>query len=393
MYLAPSYILPALKIAFDAKRYFNNTTGLGFYSRTLLEGLRRFYPEHEYLLYTPYNKGRLSLSNDGIRLPDSRLGRTFHPLWRSRGITRQLKRDGVEIFHGLSHELPSGLHHADIRSVVSVYGLIFMRFPNLYPAVDRFFYKQKYRRAAEQADMVVAISEQTRADLVEYFNIPAQNIQVIGQSCDLVFERLSLRHLPGRLEFPFAKTAGLPDSDYLISVGSLTPRKNWHTLLDALFLLKNQGVHVPLVAIGSGNSPYAKALQVQSQRLGVQVYWLDQYVPTQDLALLYRRAIALIYPSIFEGFGIPILEAMTVGIPVVTSKGGCFKEVGGSAALYADPNNAADLAHKISKVLDGEVHAELRSKIPNQIAQFSPERICAEWIEVYSGLMTFSHLT
>jgi len=385
VYLVPSITAPALTIAFDAKRYFNNATGLGFYSRTLLEGFRRFFPEHQYLLYTPCNRGQLALSEDGIRLPDSWLGRTFHPLWRSRGITGQLKRDGVEVFHGLSHELPTGLRRAGIRSVVTVHDLIFLRYPDLYPPVDRFFYNQKYRRAAKQADVVVAISEQTRADLVEYFNIPAQNIQVIGQSCDPVFERLSLWHMPDQLAMPLAEAAGLPGSDYLISVGSLTPRKNWHTLLDALFLLKNQGLHVPLVAVGSGKNSYAESLRAQSKRLGLQVYWLDQYVPTQELVLLYRRAIALVYPSIFEGFGIPILEAMTVGIPVVTSHDGCFAEVGGSAALYADPNVAADLATQISRVLDASVRAELISKMPAQIAPFSPEKICAAWMDVYTG--------
>lgn len=372
-------------IGFDAKRYFNNPTGLGFYSRTLLEGLRRFYPEHQYLLYTPYNRDKLALVSDGIRMPDSWLGKAFHPLWRSRGITRQLQRDGVEVFHGLSHELPNGLKRAGIRSVVSMHDLIFMRFPNLYPPVDRFFYEQKYRRAASQADRVVAISEQTKADLEAFFKIPPQQVQVIGQSCDVVFERLSLRHHPDRLELPLPGTAGLPAADYLISVGSLTPRKNWHTLLDALFLLKNEGLDVPLVAVGAGNSAYAKGLQEQSEKLGLQVYWIDEHLQTQTLALLYRRAAALVYPSVFEGFGIPILEAMTVGIPVVTSRGGCFEEVGGAAALYADPSQAADLARQISKVLETETHQDLVSKIPAQIARFAPDKICEAWMEVYLG--------
>ncbi|MDO8366443.1 MAG: glycosyltransferase family 1 protein [Saprospiraceae bacterium] len=375
-----------MTIAFDAKRYFNNATGLGFFSRTLLEGLRRFYPEHQYLLYTPYNRGQLAVATDGMRLPDSWLGRAFHPLWRSRGITQQLKRDGVELFHGLSHELPLGLRRAGIRSVVSVHDLIFLRYPNLYPAVDRFFYEQKYRRAAEQADRVVAISNQTRADLQEFFKIPAQHVRVIGQSCDDAFERLSLRHLPDRLALEIPKDLGLPASDYLISVGSLTLRKNWHTLLAALFLLKEEGFDLPLVAVGTGKGAYPEGLRLQAKKLGLQVFWLDHYVPTQELALLYRRAAALVYPSVFEGFGIPILEAMTVGIPVVTSRGGCFEEVGGSAAIYANPKEAPDLAEQISRVLDPGVRADLISKMPAQIEQFSPSKICAAWMEVYKSV-------
>lgn len=374
---------PVVTIAFDAKRYFNNATGLGFYSRTLLEGLRHFHPENRYLLYTPYHRGSFGASDEGIRLPETWLGRTFHPVWRSRGIVKQLRRDGVDVFHGLSHELPAGLSQAGIRSVVTMHDLIFLRYPALYPATDRFFYQQKYRRAAAQADAVVAISEQTKADLVAFFGVLPEKIQVIGQSCDAVFEHLSLRRQPDRWALPLPEGRDLPASDYLISVGSLTPRKNWHRLLAALALLKNQGFDVPLVAVGTGQSAYAKGLRQQAEASGVRVFWLDRHVPTPELALLYRRAAALVYPSVFEGFGIPILEAMTVGIPVVTTRGGCFAEVGGSAVLYADTSDDADLATQIARVFDAGVRQELLAKMPAQIQQFSPERLCAAWMAVY----------
>jgi len=383
---------PLLTIAFDAKRYFNNATGLGFYSRTLLEGLRRFYPDHQYLLYTPYNRGKWATAADQIRLPDSWLGRMFHPLWRSSGITAQLQHDGVEVFHGLSHELPTGLRRVGIRSVVTMHDLIFMRYPDLYPSIDRIFYEKKYRRAAEEADCVVAISEQTRADLEHFFNIPAQKVRIIGQSCDATFARLSLRKQPNHMALPRSLGENIPTSDYLIAVGSLTPRKNWHKLLDALFLLKNQGLKIPLVAVGTGKSAYAKALRIQAEQLDIHTFWLDEFVTTKELAGLYRRAAALVYPSVFEGFGIPILEALTVGIPVVTTRGGCFEEVGGPAALYASTNDVEDLAHQIARVLEPDVRAELISKMPAQVEKFSPQRISSAWMEVYGGQMALRSL-
>jgi len=386
VYLVP-LLYPLLTIAFDAKRYFNNATGLGFYSRTLLEGLRRYYPDNQYLLYTPYNRGKWATAEDEIRLPDSWLGRMFHPLWRSGGITAQLQRDGVEVFHGLSHEFPTGLRRVGIRSVVTMHDLIFMRYPDLYPSIDRIFYEKKYRRAAEEADCVVAISEQTRSDLERFFNIPAQKVRIIGQSCDATFDRFSLRKQPNRLALPRSLKENIPTSDFLIAVGSLTPRKNWHILLEALFLLKNQGLNLPLVAVGAGKSAYAKGLRVQAEQLDIQIFWLDEFVTTEELAQLYRRAAALVYPSVFEGFGIPILEALTVGIPVVTTRGGCFEEVGGPAALYADTNDVEDLAQQIAKVLEPDVRAGLISKMPAQVEQFSPETICSAWMEVYRGQM------
>lgn len=372
-------------IAFDAKRYFNNATGLGFYSRTLLEGLRRFYPEHQYLLYTPYNRGRIGAVDDGIRLPDSWLGRTFHPVWRSRGMTRQLKKDGVQVFHGLSHELPLGLRNAGIQSVVSVHDLIFMRHPELYPGIDRYFYEKKYRRAALEADVVVAISEQTRADLDYFFGIPAHKVQVIGQACDAMFERLSFRHLPDPNALPVPDGISLPEDPFLLCVGSLIPRKNWHQLIRALELLKLRGYDIPLVAVGSGKSAYALGLEEQAIRAGIRVHWVLRHLPTEALAGLYRRAAGMVYPSVFEGFGIPILEAMTVGIPVLTTRGGCFEEVGGPAALYASPDQPEEIADQILQLLNPQIRAKLLPAMTTQIAQFAPEKICAAWMETYLG--------
>lgn len=377
--------LPAVIIAFDAKRYFNNATGLGFYSRTLVDGLRRLYPEHQYLLYTPYNRGKLAINTDGIRLPDSWMGRTFHPLWRNRGITRQLKRDGVQVFHGLSHELPQGLTRAGIRSVVSVHDLIFMRYPELYPTIDRYFYEKKYRQAAKDADVIVAISEQTRTDLQAFFQIPPERVRVIGQACDNIFERLSLRHLPDPLALPVPAGITLPEQPFLMAVGSLTPRKNLHRLLRALELLQLRGYVIPLVAVGSGKSDYAVLLVEQARRARLSVTWINQHLPSEALAGLYRRAAGLVYPSIFEGFGIPVLEAMTVGIPVLTTRGGCFEEVGGAAALYASPEEPEEMAEQILRIMDPVLRQELAPRMSEQIQKFSPERICAEWMKAYGS--------
>ncbi|MCC7465695.1 MAG: glycosyltransferase family 4 protein [Saprospiraceae bacterium] len=373
-------------IAFDAKRYFNNATGLGFYSRTLVDGLRRLYPEHQYLLYTPYNRGNLATNTDGIRFPDSWIGRTFHPLWRSKGITRQLKRDGVQVFHGLSHELPQGLRRAGIRAVVSVHDLIFMRYPELYPAIDRYFYEKKYRKAAKEADVVVAISEQTRADLHTYFQIPPERVRVIGQACDSVFERLSLRHLPAPRALPVPAGISLPEQPFLMAVGSLTPRKNLHRLLQALELLQQRGYDIPLVAVGSGKSDYAGSLVEQARKAGLHVTWISRHLPSEVLAVLYRRAAGLVYPSIFEGFGIPVLEAMTVGIPVLTTRGGCFEEVGGAAALYASPDDPEEMADQILKLMDPARRLELSPLMNEQIQKFSPEKICAAWMKTYEAV-------
>ena len=375
-----------MRIAFDAKRYFNNATGLGFYSRTLVNGLRAFFPENEYLLYTPYIRRNYAPDDSGARFPEGGLSKLIHPLWRSRLITSQLKHDGVQVYHGLSHELPSGLSRAGIRSVVSMHDLIFMRYPNLYPASDRFFYQWKYRKAALEADVVVAISEQTKRDLIDYFGVPAWKIRVIGQSCDPAFSEYSLGAIPDRNTVPLPSDIRVPESGFVIAAGSLTPRKNWDGLLRALSVAKESGHDIPLVAIGTGNSDYARSLPALAASLGVSVVWINRHIPSRELAALYRRASALVYPSIFEGFGIPILEALTIGIPVVTSTGSCFGEVGGEAALYANPRSAEDMAEKIIQVMDTRTRDRLLEQAPGQVRKFDLKHICEIWNGLYNDL-------
>ncbi|MBL7826256.1 MAG: glycosyltransferase family 4 protein [Saprospiraceae bacterium] len=377
-----------MKIAFDAKRFYNNATGLGFYSRTLVNSLRLFYPHHDYLLYTPYDKGRLVADKKGMRLPDSWFGRLTHPLWRSKHMVSQLKRDAVSLYHGLSHELPIGLKKAGIPGVVTMHDLIFLRYPEFYPALDHFFYQKKYNRSAHAADIVVAISEQTRSDVAEFFKVPLARIKVIGQSCDPVFSALSLFKHPDRGQFPLPADLDIPDADYLIAVGSLTPRKNWHRLIEALALVREAGVDIPLVAVGAGNSPYAQSLVELAVSKKVKVFWVKRHLPSDQLSCLYRRANALVYPSVFEGFGIPILEALTCGIPVVTSQGSCFSEVGGQAALYTDPSDPASLADGIFQVLTSTTRRQLLAFAPEQVVKFSPEIICRQWMDVYEELVT-----
>ncbi len=376
-----------MRIAFDAKRYFNNATGLGFYSRTLVNGLRAFFPENEYLLYTPYIRKNYAHNNTGVRFPERGWEKLAHPLWRSKTISAQLKKDGAQVFHGLSHELPSGLSSAGIRSVVSMHDLIFIRYPELYPATDRFFYRKKYKKAAQDADVVVAISEQTKRDLMDYFGTPAWKIRVIGQACDPIFGEYSLNAVGEHDVIPVPSDLKLPSDSFVMAVGSLTPRKNWDGLIRALSLTRERGVDIPLVAVGAGNSDYARTLPGLAEKLGVTVVWINRHIPSRELATLYRRASALVYPSLFEGFGIPILEALTTGIPVVTSHGSCFGEVGGNAALYADPLLPEDLAEKIIQVLDEQTRKKLLAHAPSQIRQFELRSICQTWNGLYNELL------
>ena len=180
-----------LKIGFDAKRAVRNFTGLGNYSRLVIDVLSREYPANDYRLYTPSVrqndrlKTLIGRKNVTLVTPDTATGRALPALWRVYGgLTSQIARDGIGLFHGLSNELPLDIARAGIPTVVTVHDLIFRRLPECYKPVDRAIYDYKFRHACENATRVIAISERTRDDIVELYGIKPGKIDIVYQGCD-----------------------------------------------------------------------------------------------------------------------------------------------------------------------------------------------------------------
>jgi glycosyltransferase involved in cell wall biosynthesis len=358
-----------MNIGFDAKRVFHNATGLGNYSRDVLRILHRLRPEHAYFAYTP-RPGKMPFELSGgrfeVRGPRGPLGRAIPALWRTGGIVRDLRADGIRLFHGLSNELPLGLD-GGIAGVVTIHDLIFERFPELYPPLDRRIYAAKARSAVRRAQVVVAVSEQTRRDLVELYGADPGRIRVVYQTCHEAFrappaaERL--REVAARYELP---------GRFLLAVGTIERRKNLLVALRALEGLPG----VLLVAVGRP-TPYAEELVsfARARGLSGRVRLLSG-VSTEDLAAMYRLATLALYPSLFEGFGIPIVEALFSGTPVVTTKGGCFGEAGGPGSAYVDPHDPDALREVIRRLLDDEgERARMREEGLLHAARFSEEAI------------------
>ncbi|MFW5820469.1 MAG: glycosyltransferase, partial [Bacteroidota bacterium] len=181
-----------MKIAFDAKRAFCNPSGLGNYSRMVIRQLCEYYPENEYLLYSPQNG---SVDPDfpppkaELKLPETFISRLFNSYWRSYSLKNILINEKPDIFHGLSNELPLNIHRSNIKSVVTIHDLIFIRFPDLYKHIDRNIYLKKFKYASKNADIVIAVSEQTKRDLIHFFNTPEEKIKVVYQSGDPLFSK------------------------------------------------------------------------------------------------------------------------------------------------------------------------------------------------------------
>lgn len=376
-----------MRIGFDAKRAFNNHTGLGNYSRFVIEALLKYAPLHEYSAYTP----KPPRDNNGLKLspklPTTLIG---GGLWRSWLINNDLKKDNVDIFHGLSNEIPFEIRKSGVKSVVTIHDLIFLRYPELYPAIDRFFYQQKFRYACENADAVVAVSQQTKDDIMEFYKIPAERIRVIYQDCQSIFfPSATLRERPSagtpaatfdeRVGDDILKKYSL-NKPYIICVSSFSERKNQKRLVEAFQQLGLKDYELVLVG---GKSKYAEEIALNSPQNTRILYG----VPSADLPALYQGASLCVYPSFFEGFGIPIVEALHSGIPVVAATGSCLEEAGGEGALYANPLDINDLADKMQQVLSNDYLREnLILKGKEHVKQFSAENIAGQLIELYQEL-------
>ena len=375
-----------MRIAFDAKRAFLNDTGLGQYSRNLLSALFAGYPQHEYYLATTQT-GPLfqpAGSNVHIELPKG-LYKTFPSLWRSNGVRHDLSRLCIDLYHGLSHEIPVGLPATGIKSVVTMHDLIFERYPQQYRQVDVAIYRKKFRYAADHADRVIAISKQTALDLQHYYSVPENRISVCYQSCNPAFaDWLSDEQLKRVRE-----KYGLP-VQYLLIVGSVIERKNLLTVCKALYALKGK-LDIPLAVIGKGGE-YMKQVKsyLKANGLEERVLWLSENpggVAGEDMPAIYQAAAVMLYPSIFEGFGIPILESLWSRLPVITSNLSCMPETGGDAARYIDPYDIEALAYAIQEVTNNEeLRRDMVERGLRHAAHFTPELCAANVMKVYEEL-------
>ena len=373
-------------IGFDAKRLFNNFTGLGNYSRTLLHNLQLFCPENEYHLYTPSVISNLQtaefINNSSYKtfVPNS----LFKSYWRSVSIVNQLQKDKLDIFHGLSHELPVNINKSGIRSVVTMHDLIFKIYPSTYKLIDRSIYDRKFRYSCVKSDKIISISESTKRDIIELYGIDSKKIEVIYQSCNpLFYSQQSIENrdlITGRYHLP---------ENYLLYVGSVTERKNIATIIESYDFLPGD-LKLPLVIVGNGSSYRNTVLKlIEKKNLGKYVIWITNLTNPEELKALYNKASVFIYPSVYEGFGIPVIEAMLSRAPVITSNVSSLPEAGGPDSFYIQPTDAEQMAEGIKKIL---TDTNYRKKMVESGYSYAREKFDAaantkKLVDLYSSLL------
>ena len=372
-----------MKIAFDAKRAFYNSSGLGNYSRNTILLLHKYFNQNEYYLVTPSNKktNLFSYSNEfKIIIPPYICGKFFKRFWRSYLIVNELQKKNIKIYHGLSNELPININKSKVKSVVTIHDLIFMRYPQLYKSHDRYIYQKKFKYSCNVADRIIAVSEQTKEDIINYFNINEQKIDVIYQGCNSIFynkiDNLTKENIRNKYKLPLK---------YLLYVGTVEERKNLFLIIKAL---KEGKIDIPLVVAGK-STKYIDIIKkyITDHHLEENVLFFHN-VDFDDLPGFYQMAEMLIYPSIYEGFGIPILEALVSKIPVITSTGSCFKETGGNSTIYIDPNNIYNLIEAINKILsDNDFKNKMIVDGYEHSGKFSDNKIAENIMNVYKKVL------
>lgn len=375
-----------MKIGFDAKRIVCNGTGLGAYSRTLVNDLATLVPTSTQLnLYAP-NKGNDALrsqvrerANVRYIYPDH-TSRLRQDLWRMHGIVDDLRRDGVSLYHGLTGELPLGIKAAGIKTVVTIHDLIFMHHPEYYNWIDTKIYAWKFHRTCQEADRIIAISECTKRDIMRFGGVDPSKIDVIYQSCGTAFKNRESEKKLHEVHISYE----LPKR-YIVSVGTIEERKNVLLAVKALTMIPDE---ICIVIVGRP-TPYLKQVTdfVAAHAMEHRVKILHN-VPFADLPAIYQMAEACVYPSRYEGFGLPVIEGIQSGLPVVACTGSCLEEAGGNGAIYVDPDDAYAMSQAIKSVLKGSEGREQRIEQCQQyVTRFEGTNVAQKVLDIYGRLL------
>ncbi len=398
-----------MEIGFDAKRAAQNRTGLGNYSRFIIRTLSEHFADNGYHLYIPkphrmpYLSEIPTLSRLFLHFPPKGFWSKLRSIWRVWGMTKDIQTDGITLFHGLSNELPlnigtpkkrkAGQGERRCKYVVTIHDLIFIHTPQYYHWIDRQIYNFKFRRACQCADRVIAVSEYTKQEIMRYYHTPEEKIDVVYQGCDPVFAQdINMDKLKEVKE-----KYQLPDR-FVLYVGSIEERKNLMLVAKAMAKIEKKEVDttpdtkgdacIHVVAVGR-HTPYVDQIQMYLKEQGIgHLFHFYHQVPYEDLPSFYKLARTFAYPSRIEGFGIPLLEAITSGLPAIGCTGSCLEEAGGPDSLYVNPDDATGMAQAILRTCNDEGLRQQMIRAGKEYARnFTDEKLAHDLMEVYRKVL------
>lgn len=378
-----------LDVAINAQLVTFGTTyrnaGVSRYTYALLSGLAAAPAPHQYTAFV--NRAELAAAEASAPVASGRVRvlpagwKTSHPAsrvaWEQVALPGILRRLGADVFHSPVNVLPERLPCA---SVVTVHDLAFVKYPQYFRPARRVYQRTFTRRSVRAATRVVAVSESTRRDLIDAFGAAPERVRVIHPAIDGDFQPVE----DAETRASFRARRNLPER-YILFLGTLEPRKNLLVLLDAYARLRGAVGEAPPLVIAGAKGWYYDSVFARARALGLErSITFAGYVARGEQPLWYACAELFVYPSVYEGFGMPVVEALGCGTPTITSSVSSLPEAGGDLALTVDPRDAQGLAHAMQRMLaDSNVRGRVRREGPGWAKRFSAARMAEAYVDVY----------
>ncbi|MCX6806778.1 MAG: glycosyltransferase family 1 protein [Candidatus Berkelbacteria bacterium] len=353
-----------MKIGIDASKLsVLQKTGTEYYTKELINQLILLDRKNDYILYS---KEQIDFSlpsnfqNQVISMPY---------LWTKIGLSAKMLVSSPDKLFIPAHIMP--IFHP--KTIVTFHDIAFEKFPECYSVFQRWYLKNFAKNIVKKATKIIAVSNSTKKDLIEYFNCPKEKIEVVYHGYD------------NKIFKPVTKPKQIVNGEYLLSVGRIEKRKNIITLVKAFLNIKKSYPKIKLVLVGQegyGYQDIRSTIKSLPKDIQKDIVTLG-YVRKEDLPSLYANARIFVFPSKYEGFGMPILEAQACGCPVVCSNTSSFLEVGGNSVIYFDPNNALQIAERILYLLcDNKKRDDIIKKGFQNIKRFSWEKCARETLKL-----------
>lgn len=373
-----------ISLGIDAKRAFRNNVGLGNYSRNLIHNLEKSSFE-SIGLYSPKGPNQENLKfqqklNKSQTIVPEGLDSLF---WRDLKLSGVLEKNKIQLFHGLSHTLPYKLK---CKSVVTMHDLIFLKHPEYFSLADRISYKLRFKYAAQSSDHIISISEHTKRDLVELLKVPEEKITVTYQPCS---ENFFVKHIDDACRSLINEKFNISKKPFLLYVGTIEKRKNLAKAVAAFGELDSRiQAEYDFLVIGKKTEYYSE-VEEQIKKYGLEnKIKYSGFVSNEDLVDLYNLAYLFVYPSLYEGFGIPVLEAMQCGTPALTSNTTSLLEVGGEASFLVDPESVSEIHEQLKIALtDSGAYSKKIACLSHHILKFSPHHTTQSVLDVYGKVL------
>jgi glycosyltransferase involved in cell wall biosynthesis len=372
-----------MHVVLDARYIARRQSGVGAYAQRLITGLATIDQRNRYTCLVATEGPGLPVRQANIAASPTRVSFEDHlrgDLWLLGYLPFRLRALRTDVYHGPAVFLP----HVKLgfRTVVTIHDLVSFLFPETVPRKYSLYMRLMTRLAARSADRIIAVSEATKADLVETLRVPPAKITVIHEAVGPEFARPLL---PEAIE-TVIRRYGLR-RPYCLFVGNLEPRKNLPTLIEAFAGVRRRLGSTQLVLAGTRAWLHAGIFRaVEQHGVGDAVVFTD-YVPLGDLPALYAGATCFVFPSLYEGFGLPVLEAMAAGAPVVAARAGSIPEVAGDAALLVDARAPGELATAIEAVLtDPALRERLVARGHARALRFEWNTVARQTLAVYDAV-------